>query len=185
VSGSKNQDRRHGRVLKKRMIAVVALSIPVIGVTAVDVNPASATPKGIICAKARGSADVTADTSKIAWRTCSGNTGGSGKATGRASSVLTSETIKWKNGKATSWSISSSGLGTGAHCLRHDSAGFALVDDASLSGSVSADTTNSTAVQAAVSAELCVYNAPSGFNGDTMYAITGPPAPNDALTIAP
>ncbi len=99
---------------------------------------------GITCSKLSGSENSSTGVATIKLKTCTGNTGASGKSTGPASS--SSSTVKWQNGKTTSFTES---YATGSGCPSGDTA------DEVVSGSVTADTTGSTAVGAAVSAEIC------------------------------
>ncbi len=95
--------------------------------------------------------------------------------------LTTSVLIKWQNLKATT--VGNIQLGTGTLCPATNSGGFALVADETENGTVTADTTGSTGVGAASSAEICVYNAPPGSNGDTMYTLSN--APGTKFVIAP
>lgn len=158
-------------------IAGTAVLIPLAGVTAVAVNPAAAAKTGITCSKLSGTVNTTANTSVFKLKTCTGNTGTSGKAKGTASSSITTATIKWKNGKSTT--TGNIQLGTGTLCPATNSGGFSLVADETESGTVTADTTGSTAIGAASSAEVCVYDtATTG-----VYSLNN--APGTKFVIAP
>jgi hypothetical protein len=159
-------------VVKNRIVlAAVAGSaalIPLAGVAVLGVGPAGAAATGISCAKVGGNANVPANSSKITLKTCNGNTGTKGTIKGTAA-VGSTGTVKWANGKSTSFTESTA---TGTKCAATGGPiGGALVADEVLSGSVTADTTGSTTVGAAVTAEVCVY--PTATTG--VYAIKGAP----------
>jgi len=141
-------------VLKKRiMLAAVAGSaslVPVAGLVALTSGPAAAAkaPKGIKCSTLSGKVN-SAGTAKINLSSCTGNTGGSGKSKGSATS--SSGTVKWANGKSTT---STENYTAGTGCPSSDIA-------EQISGNVTADTTKSTAVGAALSATVC-YNSSTG-----------------------
>ncbi len=140
-------------MLKNRiMIGAIAGSaalVPLAGMTALTAGPAGAAkPKGISCSALTGKVN-SAGTAKLNLKTCTGNTGGSGKSSGSA--ISTSGTVKWANGKSTSLTESYS-AGTG--CPSGDLA-------EQITGAVTADTTKSTAVGAAVSGTVC-YNSSTG-----------------------
>ena len=147
------------KVLKNRnriaLGAVVAAAgvVPVIGLGALTAAPAGAATTGITCAKGTGKVDSTTDSAKINLSSCNGNTGGSGKTSG--SEGAGSGTINWKNGKSTTITENTS---NGSKCTNP-----ATIADEVISGTVSADTTKSTKVGAAVSGEFCVTeNATTG-----------------------
>ncbi len=96
-------------------------------------------------------------------------TGGSGTTSGSATS--TSGTIAWHNGKATSFSESTS---AGTNCTVSSS----LVADEVISGTVTADNTKATSVGAAASGEFCANSTATGKIKITM-------APGTKLVIAP
>ncbi len=83
------------------VIAGSAALVPVVGVSALTASPAGAVKTGITCSKATGSVNASG-TAKINLKTCTGNTGGSGKTSGTATS--TSGTITWANAKKTTLS---------------------------------------------------------------------------------
>jgi hypothetical protein len=137
-------------VLKNKMVrgsvaAVAALAIPVLGVSALGVNPAAAAkPHGIQCSVLKGSANTSTGATKITLSTCTGNTGTKGTAKGQITD--TSSTIKWANGKSTNDSES---LAAGTGCPGSDTTEVE-------SGVVNTDTTGSTTVGAAVTATVCI-----------------------------
>jgi hypothetical protein len=155
-------------VVKNRIIrGVISGSIAVVPLAGATVlmaaNPAAAAPKGIKCTKISGSANVNTNTSKIKLSACNGNTGTKGSSKG-AAAVGTSGTVKWANGKSTTFS---EGVATGTACP----VTATLIADEVLSGAVTADTTGSTGIGAAVSGEVCVNStATSG-----VFKITGAP----------
>jgi hypothetical protein len=106
-------------------------------------SPAGAAPKGISCSKLSGSANTTTGAEKIKLSGCNGNTGGSGTQKGTV--TATSGTVKWHNGKSTTGTQSAV---AGSGCVTGD-----LTEV--ISGNVTAETTGSTSVGAAVSATIC------------------------------
>ncbi len=129
------------------VIAGSAALVPLAGM-AVTAGPAGAAkPKGITCTAASGKVN-SMGTAKINLSDCSGNTGTKGTTSGSATS--TSATVKWANGKSTSFSESAT---AGTKCTNP-----ATVDDELITGSVTADTTGSTKNGAAVSGEVCVIS---------------------------
>jgi hypothetical protein len=160
-------------VFKNRiMLGVIAGSaalVPLAGMTALATGPAgAATPKGITCSAASGKVNTTTGVAKINLKTCTGNTGGSGKTTGSATS--TSGTITWANAKKTTASETTT---TGTACK----ASATLVADEVISGAVTADNTKSTAVGAPVSGEFCANSTATGAIKITL-------APGTKFTIA-
>jgi hypothetical protein len=128
------------------LIVGSASLVPLAGITALTTGVAGAkTPKGITCTTLSGKVNLTKGTTKETASGCTGKTGGSGTAKG--SNTATSVTTKWANGKSTTFTGSST-AGTG--CPSGDYA-------EALNGTVSADTTGSTSVGAAVTGTLC-YN---------------------------
>jgi hypothetical protein len=159
------------RVLKNRIMigaaAAAAAIVPVAGVSALAATPAgAATPKGITCSKISGTAQTTG-TAKLKFTTCTGNTGASGKSKGAEGD--TSAKITWANAKSTSFTEN---LGTGTNCPS------TAVADELLTGTVTADTTKSTAIGAAVSGEICATVTSTG-------AIKLSNAPGTKFIIAP
>jgi hypothetical protein len=143
-------------VFKNRiMLGVIAGSaalVPVVGVSALTASPAGAVKTGITCSKATGSVNASG-TAKINLKTCTGNTGGSGKTSGTATS--TSGTITWANAKKTTLSETTT---AGTKCTP----GATLVADEVISGNVTADNTKSTTVGAAASGEFCANSTATG-----------------------
>jgi hypothetical protein len=134
-------------VIKKRIvhgsIAVAAVLAPVVGFSALAASPAGAAPKGISCSKLSGTANTSTGVVKTKLKTCTGNTGGSGKSNGTITE--TSGQVKWHNGKqttATQTATAGSGCPSGS-------------TTEVLSGNVTSDSTGSTTVGAAVSATIC------------------------------
>lgn len=151
------------------IIAGSAALIPLAGMSALSAGPAgAATPKGITCSAATGKVNTTTGVAKINLKTCTGNTGGSGKTSGSATS--TSGTITWANAKKTTISESTS---AGSNCK----ASATLVADELITGSVTADNTKSTVVGAAASGEFCANSTATGAIKITM-------APGTKLKIA-
>lgn len=137
-------------MLKNRIaLAAVAGSaalVPLAGISALTTGVASAkTPKGISCSTLSGKVK-SSGTAKINLSNCTGNTGGSGKSKGSA--TASSGTVTWANGKSTT---SSESYTSGSGCPSGDVA-------EAISGSVTADTTKSTAKGAPLSATVC-YNS--------------------------
>jgi hypothetical protein len=136
------------KVFKNRiMLAAVAGSaslVPLAGISALTAGTASANPSGIKCTSYTGTVNLTAGTTKFKFSGCTGNTGGTGKARGTTSSPAA--TIKWTNTKRTGIT-QSEGAGTGP-CPSGDS-------PVGITGSVTSDTTGSTAVGKSVKAQVC------------------------------
>jgi hypothetical protein len=137
------------------VLGSVAL-VPVAGMSALTASPAGAAkPKGITCTKITGKVDGTTFSAKINFKTCTGTTGASGKSTAAQTDPTT--TINWANGKSTTFTNVENADGT--KCK----ASATLLADETLSGAVTADTTKSTTVGAAVTGEFCVTeNATTG-----------------------
>ena len=136
-------------MLKNRIMigaaALTAAAVPFAGM-ALNATPAGAkAPKGITCSKGTGSGKVAKLSATIDLSSCTGTTGGKGTTTGKEGA--TTGTIKWGNGKSTSLTETQ---GTGTNCPS------TAADDELITGTVTADTTKSTTVGAAVSAEFCV-----------------------------
>ena len=137
-------------MLKNRMMLGVvtasAVIVPFVGVTALTAGQAGAkTPKGIKCTSLSGKSNTSTGAVKESLSGCSGKTGGSGKS--KSSGSSSTSTLKWANGKSTTFTAST---GAGSGCASGDFA-------EAISGNVTADTTGSTAVGAAVTASAC-YN---------------------------
>jgi hypothetical protein len=166
-------------MVRGSVAAVAGLAIPLVGLTAVAVSPASAAPSGITCSKLKGTANLTANTSSIKLSKCTGNTGTKGSSKGTAAPP-TSQTIKWANLKSTT--IGNITLGTGSLCPAtkvFGTATLSLVADETESGTISADNTKSTAVGAAANSEVCVYGPDA--NGNLQIVL----APGTKFVIAP
>jgi hypothetical protein len=153
LPGSNNEMKEITKVLKNRImvgaVAVSAALVPLAGMTALTAGPAGAAkPKGITCTKATGKVNETTFSAKINLADCSGTTGGAGKTTGTEGA--TSGTVKWANAKSTTFSTVE---GTGTLCPSGD------IADETINGNVTADSTGSTGIGAAVSAEICVSSA--------------------------
>jgi hypothetical protein len=132
------------------MVGGSAVLIPLAGMTVLTAGPVAAkTPKGITCTKLSGSVNLTTGVDKTNLSGCSGKTGGSGKSKGSVSS--TSSTLKWVNGKSTTFTETVAG---GSGCASGDIA-------EQISGDVTADSTGSTSDGATVSATIC-FNTSSG-----------------------
>ena len=150
-------------MIKNRMIrgsiAVAAALVPLGGVTALAASPAGAVAKGITCNVLKGSYNTSTGAIKTKVSTCNGNTGGSGKSNGTATSTTLTE--KWANGKSTTSTVSATG---GSGCTQ--SGALTEIE----SGQVTADNTGSTTVGAAVTATVCVYPNPNkpGFDKITL-----------------
>jgi hypothetical protein len=137
------------RVLKNRIMigaaTLTAAAVPFAGM-ALSATPAGAkAPKGITCTAGTGSGKVAKLSATIKLTGCSGTTGKSGTTTGKEGAAT--GTIKWANGKATTFTENQ---GTGTACPT------TAADDELITGNVTADNTKSTAVGAAVSGEFCV-----------------------------
>jgi hypothetical protein len=151
------------RIIRAALCGSVAV-VPLAGVSVLlGANPAGAVAKGITCSKVSGKADVNNNTSKISLSGCNGNTGTKGTSKGQAA-VGTTGTVKWANAKSTSFTET---VATGTTCPVTST----LIADEVLSGSVTADTTKSTTVGAAVTAEVCVNSTATA----GVYKITGAP----------
>ncbi len=145
-------------MVKNRMVrgAVVlaAAVVPLAGVTALAASPAGAKPpKGITCSKLSGSANTSTGADKTKDTVCTGTTGASGKSKGMVTD--TTVTVKWANGKSTTFTQTAT---ASSGCTQPNS--LTEVE----SGSVTADTTGSTTIGAAVSGTVCVV--PSATNPD-------------------
>ena len=142
-------------MLKNRILIGAAVGaaaiVPMAGVSALTAGPAGAAkPHGIICSKGSGKVDASTSSAKINLTACTGNTGTKGKTSGAVGD--TSGTIKWANGKSTSFSETT---GPGTACPTTDLA------DELITGAVTSDTTGSTGVGAAVKGEFCVTANPT------------------------
>jgi hypothetical protein len=136
------------RIMLGAIVGSAAL-VPLAGMTALASSPAGAAkPKGITCSTLSGKVN-SSGVAKINLSGCTGNTGGSGKSKGSA--TASSGTIKWKNGKSTT---SSEAYTSGSGCPGSD------VTEV-ISGNVTADSTGSTAVGAALSGTVCYNTATS------------------------
>lgn len=127
--------------------------MPLAGMTAIAAGTASASPaatKYITCKALNGTVNLTSGATKITYGVCSGRTGTKGTSTGTISA--TTATVKWHNGKTTTFSTSMA-AGTFT-CPTGDIA-------EAISGTVTADTTGSASVGGAVSADVC-FNATTG-----------------------
>jgi hypothetical protein len=170
-------------VIKKRIvrgaIALTAVLVPVAGFTAVIAGPVAAvTPKGIVytklsitCTKLSGSSNTSNGVTNTKLSGCTGNTGGSGKSKSNGTRMApfrsdqpTSVTYKWSNGKTTSFTVSYS---AGSGCTQPGA--MTVVE----SGSVTADTTKSTSVGAAVTATVCAYPSPTNPDVIKLSLLTG------------
>ncbi len=137
-------------MLKNRIMigaaTAAAVIVPIAGVSTLAASPAGAAkPHGIICTAGTGKVNASTFSAKITLSACSGTTGGKGTTTGTEGD--TSGTINWTNGKSTTFSEAQS---AGTKCPTTDLA------DELITGNVTADTTKSTAVGAAVNGEFCV-----------------------------
>jgi hypothetical protein len=160
-------------VVKNRIIrgaiAGSAVLIPFGGVTALAVNPAAAQPTGIACNKVIGTINTVQQV--IHPKICTGTTGGMGTihTTVNPPSHMT---VDWLNGRHTKLTTNFS---AGTLCTPSST----LLADEVLSGAVHHDTTGSTTIGAAVSAEFCV----SSTSTSGVYTITN--APGTKFVIAP
>jgi hypothetical protein len=121
---------------------------------------------GITCSKLKGTANTTTNISKIKLSKCTGNTLTKGSSTGTAAPP-TSELLKWANGKTTTIGSATNPivLGGGTLCPgTNPTTGLSLVADETESGNVSQDNTKSTTLNAASSAEVCVYGPDASGN---------------------
>lgn len=111
-----DKQREIANVVKNRLvrgsIAAAAAVVPLAGVSALAASPAGAAAKGITCTKLSGSANTSTGADKTKVTGCNGNTGASGKSKGMITD--TTVTIKWANGKSTSFTQSATG-GVGVH----------------------------------------------------------------------
>jgi hypothetical protein len=149
------------------MIGAVAASaalVPIAGISALTAGPAGAAkPKGITCTKITGKVNGTTASAKINFATCTGTTGTKGTSTAAQTDPTT--TIKWANGKTTTFTnVESTG---GTKCKPSAT----LLADELLNGAVTADTTKSTTVGASVTGEFCVTSNAAG----TKIKLTGAP----------
>jgi hypothetical protein len=136
------------RIMLGAAVGAAAL-VPLAGMSALASSPAGAAkPKGIACSALSGKVN-SAGTAKITVSGCTGNTGGSGKSKGSA--TASTGTVKWNNGKSTT---SSEAYASGSGCPGSD------VTEV-VSGNVTADSTGSTTVGAALSGTICYNTATS------------------------
>jgi hypothetical protein len=143
---------KNAKVFKNRIMlatfASCAAVVPIAGLCALTARPAGADEPGISCLNT--SATVFENSARFKLLGCvTGNVGGEGKITTTTSA--TSATVKWANGKKTTFTQS---ITAGSGCVSGD-----LTED--LSGTVTRDTTGSTSVGAAVGALLC-YDVSTG-----------------------
>jgi hypothetical protein len=140
------------KMLKNRiMLAVIAASaalVPLAGITVLTAGPAGATPTGIKCSTANGTANASTESATIKFSGCTGNTDGKGTTTGTEGA--TTGTIKWGNKDKTSFNETTS---TGTNCPTSS------IDDELVKGKVTSDNTGSTSVGAKVKGELCVSSS--------------------------
>ena len=110
-------------IIRGSIAAAVAM-IPAAGVIALTAGTAGAAhpdKTGITCSKVSGTANINTNMSTLKLKTCTGNTGTSGKSKGTASSSTTTSVIKWKNVKGTT--VGNIQLTTGTLCPATNSAG--------------------------------------------------------------
>jgi hypothetical protein len=138
--------KENTRVLKNRIMigaaAAAAAIVPIAGVSALAASPAGATTKTISCTAMSGNVGT-----KIQLKGCNGNTGGKSKKTA-VGTLATGGTIKWANGKTTTFGPST--LGAGTNCPAGDT-------DETATGAVTADTTKSAKpIPGVFSGEVCI-----------------------------
>ena len=136
-------------MLKNRIMlgatALTAAAVPFAGMALTAAPAGAKAPKGITCTTGTGSGKVAKLSATIKLSGCSGTTGKSGTTTGKEGA--TSGKITWANKKTTSFTEAT---GNGTNCPSTSA------DDELITGTVTADTTKSTAPGAAVSGEFCV-----------------------------
>jgi hypothetical protein len=126
------------------MIAAAVTLIPIGTASVALASPASAAIPQITCKAMTGTVNPTTHKVVTHLSKCNGNTGGGGSSTG--SETATSATVKWKNGKSTSFTVAQ-GAPT-KPCPTGDT-------PSSVSGKVTADTTGSAGVGGTVSENVC------------------------------
>ena len=147
-------------MLKNRIMlgatALTAAAVPFAGM-ALTAGPAGAAkaPKGITCSGGTGSGKVAKLSATINFTGCTPSTKTGGTGTTKGAEGASSATVTWKNGKTTTFTET---MGSGTACPTTDAA------DELITGNVTADTTKSTTVGAAVSAEFCVTLNSAGTN---------------------
>ena len=162
-------------MLKNRIMlgatALTAVAVPFAGM-ALTAGPAGAAkaPKGIKCTGGTGSGKVAKLSATINLTGCTPTTKTGGTGTTKGTEGAPTGTVNWKNGKSTTFTEN---MGTGTNCPSTDA------DDELITGNVTADTTKSTTVGAAVSAEFCVTLNSAG----TKFKLTM--APGTKFVIAP
>jgi hypothetical protein len=143
--------------------AVTAAVVPFAGMalTSGPAGASAAAKTGITCTKVTGTVITGTTTAKLKLTGCNGNTGTKGKTKG--SEGATSGKITWANAKTTSFSEATS---SGSLCPT------TAIADELITGNVTADSTGSTAVGAAVTAEICAFS-----NGTTITLSNAPGVP--------
>jgi hypothetical protein len=134
------------RVARLSFSAVAALALPIGGAIALSAGPAGAAKtKTITCTKASGNINT-----KFKLSGCNGNTGTKSKGI-TAATFAGGGTIKWVNGKTTTFAAPT--LGTGSLCAAGDM-------DTTFNGVVTADTTLSAKpIPGVYAGEVCITAA--------------------------
>jgi hypothetical protein len=131
------------RIARLSFSAAAALALPIGGVVALSASPAGAAKtKTITCTKAAGNIGT-----KFKLSGCNGNTGTKSKGI-TAATFAGGGTIKWVNGKTTTFGAPT--LGTGTLCPTGDT-------DETFTGAVTADTTLSAKpIPGVYAGEVCI-----------------------------